>query len=53
MAIYLGGQKVGAILTNKVFPNSLTGTAISDDDGIITFPELNFTPKIITVWNVK
>jgi hypothetical protein len=29
-----------------------TGTLMSGSDGVILFPELNFTPKMITVWNI-
>lgn len=31
----------------------LKGVATTDDDGILTFPPLDFTPNAILVWNVE
>lgn len=31
----------------------LKGVAETDNDGILTFPPLNFTPNVILVWNVE
>lgn len=59
MALYLGSEKIGntALLT-KVITKEVggakvaTGTVTSDENGVVTFPELDFTPNMITVWNV-
>lgn len=57
MALYLGKQKVSAKVGVRFTPKDslhyATGTIMSDDNGVITFPELGFTPKIITIWNVS
>lgn len=50
MALYLGSNKVGVTIPRT--PNQLTGTVTSDSNGIVTFPELSFTPKIIALWNI-
>lgn len=62
MAVYLGSSKVGiasiAITSGGSSNNSssnlncLRGTVTSDSDGVITFPELDFTPNLIVVWNI-
>lgn len=55
MALYLGSEKVSATLGGSL-PSGIkcvTGTATSDNYGIVTFPELDFTPAMIAVWNVK
>lgn len=58
MALYLGSEKL-AITTHKIFErgivsdNYASGTVISNSDGVITFPELDFTPIFIAVWNLK
>lgn len=33
--------------------NCATGIVTSDDYGVITFPKLDFTPTMITVWNIE
>ena len=57
MAVYLGSQKVGVVINRASKNNSgykcLKGTATSDEEGIITFPALDFTPNLIAVWNVS
>lgn len=56
MALYLGREKMAPILKGGAVSNSvkyITGTVTSDEDGIITFPELDFTPTMITVWNIE
>lgn len=57
MALYLGEQKVGMGFVGRVeIPvptgNYASGTAVADDNGVVTFPELGFTPKLIALWNV-
>lgn len=57
MALYLGSNKVSASIaqnTNSVNNgiNCVRGTVISDSQGVVTFPELDFTPSLITVWNI-
>lgn len=55
MALYLGKEKIAPILKSDAASNSvkyITGTATSDEYGVITFPELDFTPTMIAVWNV-
>lgn len=57
MALYLGSEKLGVTIPVSVGGSSgvpcATGTIVSDENGVITFPELDFTPKIIAVWNVE
>lgn len=56
MALYLGKEKIAPILKGGAASNSvkyITGTATTDEHGIITFPELDFTPTMITVWNIE
>lgn len=63
MALYLGSEKVGVTITKEISSSNdsgssngihyVKGTATSDSNGVITFPELNFEPTMITVWNVK
>ena len=58
MGLYLGGEKFAGVITRIVnsstdSTNSLSGFTQSDENGIITFPELNFTPKLIAVWNIN
>lgn len=55
MALYLGREKMAPILKGGAVSSGIscaTGTVTSDEYGVITFPELDFTPTIITVWNV-
>lgn len=52
MALYLGNQKVCPIIYKEIQNNQLTGKIMSDNNGIITFPALDFEPKLIAVWNV-
>lgn len=52
MALYLGNQKVSVRAGAISGPKYAVGTVVSDDNGIVTFPKLDFTPKIITLWNV-
>lgn len=56
MGLYLGSDKVSAVITKNTSSDSgikrVQGTITSDANGVITFPELNFTPSIITVWNI-
>lgn len=52
MSLYLGNQKVCPIIYKENKMNQLTGKIMSDDNGIITFPVLDFEPKLIAVWNV-
>lgn len=51
MALYLGSNRVGIAVPGGT--KCATGTIVSDSHGVITFPELEFTPKMITVWNVR
>lgn len=58
MSLYLGSDKLSLAISS--FSNAdesasgyVTGVAISDSDGVITFPELSFTPTMIAVWNVR
>ena len=61
MALYLGGEKLAPTFMKTIGggggpsmgENYATGTAVADDDGIVTFPELSFTPKLIAVWNAE
>jgi hypothetical protein len=58
MALYLGKDKVCPITLQKSASQPdggikcVRGTAIVDEDGVITFPELEFTPTIFAVWNI-
>lgn len=55
MALYLGSQKV-TITTLRGGSsggiNYASGTVTCDENGVITFPKFDFTPTMITVWNV-
>lgn len=51
MALYLGREKLGVTVERE--RNCLKGTVTSDANGIIVFPELSFTPTMITVWNIE
>ena len=57
MALYLGSEKLGVTIPVYTEGTSnikcATGTITSQADGTILFPELNFTPKMIAVWNVE
>lgn len=53
MALYLGSEKLGVTIPCSVGAPFATGTVTSDSDGVIRFPELSFTPKIIAVWNAQ
>ena len=56
MALYLGREKMAPILKGGAVSSGIscaTGTVTSDEYGVITFPELDFTPTMITVWNVE
>ena len=50
MALYLGEKKVSPVLHKE--QRCAKGKIMSDENGVITFPKLDFTPKIITVWNI-
>lgn len=54
MALYLGSEKLELAIAEYSNSSSLclTGTAISDSNGVVTFPQLDFTPKLIAVWNI-
>ena len=55
MALYLGTQKVSLMSYANLssgHSNYITGTAMSNDDGVVTFSELPFIPKIIAIWNI-
>lgn len=53
MALYLGNEKLGVTITRgKSDINYASGTAKANSSGVIVFPELSFTPKMIAVWNV-
>ena len=51
MALYLGEKKVTPVLHKE--QRCANGKVMSDAKGVITFPKLDFTPKIITIWNVR
>lgn len=51
MSLYLGDQKL-ALSISHTYTNYITGTAMSDNDGVITFPKVDFTPIMIAIWNV-
>ena len=58
MALYLGGQRVAP--TNSVsipvpvpINGAVTGEADVDENGILHFPKLYFTPKMIVVWTIE
>lgn len=51
MALYLGTEKIAPII--HAGTNCKTGVATSDNNGIVTFPALNFTPSLIAMWNVQ
>lgn len=51
MALYLGTEKIAPIV--QVSTNCKTGVVTSNDNGIVTFPALNFTPNLIAMWNVQ
>jgi hypothetical protein len=57
MAFYLGKNKICTVLMRGANSNDdgvkcVRGTVIVDDDGVVTFPELDFTPKLFAVWNI-
>ena len=56
MAVYLGSQKVGVTI-GPIKADSgvkcMRGTATSDENGIVTFPAVEFTPSMLAIWNVK
>lgn len=58
MALYLGEEKLAT--SNTIYvempvptSNCKSGIVTSDEDGIVTFPELDFTPNLIALWSVK
>lgn len=58
MALYLGGEKlapsnVTRIETSSPTGNYKAGTVTADENGVVTFPELDFTPTMITLWSVE
>lgn len=57
MAVYLGSDRVGVTLVRKGTGGSgvkyASGKVTSDENGVVTFPKLDFTPNMITVWNVS
>ena len=59
MALYLGSEKLGVTIPVSVGGSDsssgvpcATGTVVVDDGGTLTFPELDFTPNLIAVWNI-
>ena len=59
MALYLGSEKLGVTIPVPVGGSDgssgvhcATGVVTVDDDDIIRFPELDFDPTLIAVWNV-
>ena len=57
MAVYLGSERVGVTLVKKGTGGSgvkyASGKVTSDENGVVTFPKLDFTPNMIVVWNIK
>lgn len=57
MALYLGNQRVAPMhkvsIPTPVSAATVTGQADIDENGILTFPKLDFTPKMITIWNIE
>ena len=51
MALYLTREKLATAQSGGT--KVATGTVISDNEGRVTFPKLDFTPKFIAVWNIK
>lgn len=53
MALYLGSEKIDvASASGRSDVYYAAGTVKANDAGVLVFPELPFTPKMITVWNV-
>lgn len=56
MALYLGGQRVApakAVPISVPVNGAVTGQANIDKNGVLTFPKLDFTPKMIVIWNIE
>lgn len=57
MAVYLGSERVGVTLLKKNTSASgvkyAGGKVTSDENGVVTFPQLDFKPNMIVVWNVS
>ena len=57
MALYLGNQKVAPVhkvsIPTPVSAATITGQVDIDENGVLTFPKLDFTPKMITIWNIE
>ena len=57
MAVYLGSERVGVTLVKRGTGGSgvkyASGKVTSDENALVTFPKLDFTPKMIVVWNVE
>ena len=53
MAIYFGSEKISFNSPVTIGVRCARGTVTSDANAIITFPELDFTPSVITIWNVE
>lgn len=55
MAVYFNGSRVAPLIPpiDPSQPRVVTGTITSNEEGVLTFPEFDFTPKMFTVWNVK
>lgn len=55
MAVYLGSERVGVAVYKKSNEKAKikSGKVTSDENGVVTFPKLNFTPNMIVVWNVR
>ena len=57
MALYLGSERVGVTLVKRGTGGSgvkyASGKVTSDENGVVTFPKLNFEPNMIVVWNVN
>lgn len=53
MALYLGTEKINLSSLVEKHINYKTGTVMSNDNGQIQFPALDFEPKLIAIWNVS
>ena len=56
MALYLGNQRVAPTNTVSIpvpVNGAVTGQVDMDENYVLHFPELDFTPKTIVVWNIE
>ena len=51
MSLYLGSEELSLAFRN--YSNILKGTVESDENGVVTFGSLPFTPSLIAIWNIK